>query len=476
MNRNGKHCKKGKFRYLLGLALLVPLVASAQLFVDPAGIDVGACVDPLNPCQTISYALTQAAAGDDINLAAGVYNETNLNIPFGVNILGANALTTTIDAQAAGRIFSISAGPVFIDRVTLTNGDAGFTNGGAIELTGGDLVVTRSRLLSNEALVGGAIAAASGSGSVNVILSTVRENNGSAGGGGIWCDGCAGVNVAFSNMAYNTAGGLGGAINAFGTAVFTTFSRLAHNNADGGGGIYANFSEVHVLDSELNNNDADALDGGALNIGGDLNIERSALVANIAAVGGGAVYLAGAGGFASANSTYSGNSAMCGGALLLFFNFGPGADVLIGTSTFANNEATFPNCGEHIFGGWNTFGLYNSIVANDPSVGALDPLCSTAMTAGTNNLIDDASCDTGGATFNLGAVVDLDYTLAYNGGLTRTHDILPTSNAVDGGRNPACLNPAYGTPLVVDQRGRPRPIDYNSDGVADCDIGSVELQ
>lgn len=224
-------------------------------------------------------------------------------------------------------------------------------------------------------------------------------------------------------------------------------------------------------------NEADTLDGGAISIGGTLNIERSTLAENTAVNQGGAVYMAGNGAFASGNSTYSGNSALCGGAVALFPNFGPGADVLMGTSTFFNNESTFPGCAEHIFGGWNSFGLYNSIVANDLTGGAVfDPYCSGALTDGNHNLIDDNSCDTALATFNLGPVTDLDFNLAYNGGLSRTHMLLPASNAVDAGRNAACLNPATGAPLAFDQRAQPRPVDYDGNGVAECDIGAVELQ
>lgn len=98
------------------------------------------------------------------------------------------------------------------------------------------------------------------------------------------------------------------------------------------------------------------------------------------------------------------------------------------------------------------------------------------MTAGEHNLIDDASCDTGGGTFNLGIVTGLDQSLGYNGGLTRTHNLDPASNAVDGGLNASCLNPATGAFLAKDQRAKPRPIDFDVSGFAECDIGAVELQ
>jgi predicted outer membrane repeat protein len=288
---------------------------------------------------------------------------------------------------------------------------------------GGDLIVSRSQLLDNQALAGGGIAADAGAGDVLVFASVIKDNLATGSGGGVWCEECDNVTVIFSRLVDNITGELGGAIYAEGTRVLASTSRLSRNNANAGGGIWANYAVVQVLDSEMADNEADTTDGGAVNIGGTLNIERSTLAGNIApAGGGGAVYMIGDGDFASANSTYSGNSALWGGGLGLAGNFGPGPDVLIGTSTFFNNESTFPNTAEHIFGVWNTFGLYNSIVANDLTTGAVfDPYCSGALTAGNHNLIDDASCDTGGVNFNLGQVMDLDPNLAYNGGPTRTH-------------------------------------------------------
>ncbi|MGL4233335.1 MAG: hypothetical protein ACRCWJ_18350, partial [Casimicrobium sp.] len=88
------------------LALLVTsgLLASAgaaTLYVAPSGSNAGNCQTVGTPCQTIAYALTQAAAsGDTINIAAGTYAE-ELTINKSVLLQGASAATTIIKAPAA---------------------------------------------------------------------------------------------------------------------------------------------------------------------------------------------------------------------------------------------------------------------------------------------------------------------------------------------------------------------------------------
>ena len=475
------HCVKLTGAVVLLSIINVSNVWAQQLFVDAGnGEDVGLCDVSTNPCQTIGFAISLTVPGDTIDLLGNTpFNESDLAIPHSLVISGQGPNQTVIDAGNADRIFTVNGVSTVIDGVSLINGDASsaaVANGGAILLESGELLVSRTQITDNTAAFGGAIATVSGAGTVSVFASDVSNNHATASGGGIWCEECDSVYVTFSRMVDNVAGVQGGAIYANGAPVNIWTSYVSRNNADDGGAIYANYGLVTVRDSELADNEADSGNGGAIYAAGDLSIQRSTLAGNTSAFEGGAVFMIGGGALASANSTYSGNNAMIGGALSLATNLGLGPDVLIGTSTFYNNQASFPTGAEHFAGSWFNFQLFNSIVTGGINGG---PICFSALDAGMNNLIDSDntdSCDTGIAGFNLGAVVDFDQNLAYNGGITRTHLIGSGSNAVDNGLNSACLNPATSTALILDQRSRSRPVDFQSTGLAVCDIGAVELQ
>jgi hypothetical protein len=63
--------------------------------------------------------------------------------------------------------------------------------------------------------------------------------------------------------------------------------------------------------------------------------------------------------------------------------------------------------------------------------------------------------------------------LAFHGGPTQTHALVPGSPAIDAG-GPVCTD-ATGGPLATDQRGKPRLVDGDGDGTAACDIGAFEF-
>jgi len=239
-----------------------------------------------------------------------------------------------------------------------------------------------------------------------------------------------------------------------------------------GGGVY-NTADLTLLNSTVSGNRAVERGGGVFNAGGTLTLTNTTLSGNRAGYGAGlhndsgAVYLS--------NSTISGNDATMpavqpfpedsvgsGGAI---FN----RDALsISNSTIVDNYAVEWAGGIYNSGGSVT--LSHAIVFDNVSI-RYDSNCSDTINApirsSGHNLME--------ASRPCGAPGDQDWVvtdaligpLADNGGPTQTHALLPGSAAIDRGSD-ACPPPA------TDQRGGVRPIDGHGDGVARCDIGSVE--
>jgi CSLREA domain-containing protein len=140
-----------------------------------------------------------------------------------------------------------------------------------------------------------------------------------------------------------------------------------------------------------------------------------------------------------------------------------GAALMIINSTIANNRARYPDA--NIINNIDSnvgVTLRNSIVQNIYS----GVNCYGSIINGGNNLqYADGTC---------GSIPNIDPKLGVltnNGGDTLTMMLASDSPAIDMGDNTLCAD------VLVndrDQRGYQRPVDANGDGVAVCDIGSVE--
>jgi len=92
--------------------------------------------------------------------------------------------------------------------------------------------------------------------------------------------------------------------------------------------------------------------------------------------------------------------------------------------------------------------------------------CSGAIIDGGHNISSDDSCGFDPANGSMPNTNPLLGWLQDNGGPTWTHALLEGSPAIDAGDDALCP--------TTDQRGAPRPLDGNGDGLAVCDIGSFE--
>ncbi len=405
---------------------------------------------------------------------------------------------------------------------------SGFTQyyGGGVYSEGGNLVVLRSNFFENGSDDwyghGGGIAAVDATG--QIAGTTFQNNRGDGCRGDPPCTNPGGGAVYLENSLYsiqdstfisNTSRGVGGIFNSMGTVTISgcTFSGndgemgggiwnygtmiisnstfIDHHTTQAGAAIY-NASSMVITNSIFSGNSS--YRGGAISNGSVMTITNSTFSGNSSATDGGAISnrreisingctfadnSAQAYGGALenypllptippiflpiTNSTFTGNSAgKYGGGIFTVEYF-----VMLNNSTLSANSATMGG-GIYIqpFQGWTTpFTLTNTIVAGSISGG--DCAGHNQLVDGGHNLDSDGTCNLDPSNGSLPNTDPMLGTLQDNGGPTWTQALLWGSPAIDAGDNSTC--PA------TDQRGVPRPLDGDGDGLAVCDMGAFEL-
>ncbi len=98
-------------RYLIYLALFLSISISLcsksnamDRYVSPTGTDAGSCNIPGMPCQTINFAISRSVDGDQVNVAAGLYDESVV-INKRLKIVGEDSATTTITSSLGDAIY-----------------------------------------------------------------------------------------------------------------------------------------------------------------------------------------------------------------------------------------------------------------------------------------------------------------------------------------------------------------------------------
>jgi predicted outer membrane repeat protein len=234
---------KSKLLSITSLLCLSPAALASTWYVNGQnGSDSNDCKTTLTACQTITRAISMAASGDAIQIAAAIYTE-NVNIPFNLRLTGAAPATTIIDGGYYTHAVSIlnTALNVTLSKLTIRNGSA--AGGGGI-INWGTLTISNSTISGNFAsssysATGGGIY---NSGTLTINNSTLSKNSGSTNfvyGGGIYNSGTLAINnsTLYGNSAADFNGGGGGGIYNQGTAKIsnTTFSG---NSSPVGGAIY----------------------------------------------------------------------------------------------------------------------------------------------------------------------------------------------------------------------------------------------
>ncbi len=386
---------------------------------------------------TLRAAIDEANAAPGahkITLPAGTYSLTN-NYPCAassgglhrhycmtgnINIVGAGASNTILDAARVDRVIFIGAtGNVQISGVTIQNG---FQTGGTYDGGGGGAINSY--------------------GSLSITDSVFTGNRSDAFGGGI--DSRGPLTVSNSSFLANNGGSEGGGIFQQGSYATIENSTFTANLASVGGGLSDESSTMNILGCTFSQNSATGGSGGGGIFGYQTNGNPVNAVMTIT------------------NSTIVNNSsANLGGGLF----FGNSITVLL------NNDTVSGNTGGALASnsGFGSVTLQNSILAKNPDLNTQDCSGNGNTISGGHNLIGNSSgCKISGLTAtDLVGQDPLLATLADNGGLTQTVALGAGSPAIDAG-NPTSPGSGGTACVQLDQRGYVRPI-----GGA-CDIGAFE--
>lgn len=388
-------------------------VCTLRAAIQEANALPGADVVTLTGGQT--YTLTLAGADD---LAAS----GDLDIRETLTLLNLGVEPAIIHANRLDRALDVISGTVQITGVWVQGGQVSGDGGGLRVLTG-TVTLANVTLFDNTATRGGGLAV---SGGAQVI----------------------GLNVhLISNTATNNGGGLFNTGLAQFSLVGLFNSLLISNTATNGGGVF-NEAILGLNNVTVSGNAATGNGGGVVN-------------GNNALLPSGILELR--------NATLTGNRADSDG------------------NNTGNGGGLYQNSNNSLLGTFvtDTVRLHNTLLAgNADGPGVNHPDCSVVSSPfpaspptsfGYNLLQTLAGCAgfSPAAGDQTGVNPQL-LPLGDYGGLGWTHALSPTSPAIDAGHPAGCLD-SLGLPLVVDQRGLPRPVDGNGDSSAVCDVGAFEF-
>ncbi|MDJ0897767.1 MAG: hypothetical protein QNJ55_03070 [Xenococcus sp. MO_188.B8] len=263
-------------------------------------------------------------SGQKITLTSG-----ELLIKDSVKIRGLlSADDLTISGNNTSPIFSIddfdaeNQVEVVLDRLTLTDGNS--SEGGGAIANSENLTISRSKIVNNQNTSqmptdGGGAIRNSDTGNLTIDQTLIANNQSHAFGGGITNFGELEVNYSIISHNQVTGGG-GGGLDNRGRQADITGSVIAHNTntvgpaggfgngtpqtktvvkdsfifgnqAVNGAGFFVNAGKVEIINSLVNNNQAQNNGGGAgIAVDGNLKIKNSLISSNNAEVNGGGIF------------------------------------------------------------------------------------------------------------------------------------------------------------------------------------------
>jgi hypothetical protein len=434
-----------------GNCTLVDAITAANNDAPTGGCPAGSGADTI----VLPPGSTQAVA-----VVNNIYNGPN-GLPLIASEITIQGQRSTIQRENGApefRLFEVAnTGDLTLQDTTVTGGVTAGNLGSAI-LIGGGIRNNGILTLLNCTISGNSVGGYDGGGGVATyygsvtISNTIITGNVSVNGGGI-SNYFGSVTLDSSTVSGNSVSFGGGGIMNFGTLTVLN-SSVSDNEGFGyraaGGGI-VNFRTAFVLNSTIAGNSVTGHAGGIYSQAENLTILNSTISSNSASMfGGGGIWNHGFGPVMVLNSTITRNfTPGYGGGIVNLFD---GTFIVARTMVSGNTAATASEfTGAAVADNQNVFGVNGNagVVGFTPGPTDIVPRAGVQL----NNILNPV--------------------LAFNGGPTQTHALVPGSPAIDAG-GPSCTD-ANGDPLLTDQRGKPRTIDGNKDGTARCDIGAFEF-
>jgi hypothetical protein len=397
---------------------------------------------------------TLALAGADEDVAAS--GDLDLGGP--VSIIGTGPEATLIVQATGDRVVDVGSGAQATLSGLSIRGGGGVESGGGIRNAGvlslNDCEITANGGIAKPVRLGGGVFNAGTLAVTGCRIVDNRAGDGQApgaGGGGLYS--ILALAITASRIEANEASGPaanGGGILQLAPGILqATAIKVADNRAPSGAGLALFGGTASATASLWSGNIASANGGGIRVASGELRLANATISGNRAGQDGGGL-TAGGGSTGLHNVTLVDNRADAdangsgvGGGLAV----ASGAAVSVRNSLFARNggAANAPQCSGSVQSGGH------NVVAGPPG-------CTWSVAVG----------DQWDAATDPGPLVDA-------GGPTPTHVPASGDAAIDAGDPTGCMGPLE-TPLLLDQRGEPRPRDGNGDGNARCDAGAVEVQ
>ena len=424
---------------------------------------------------SISKSLTIAGPGADLLTVNGNDRSRIFNISNNVVVALSGMRLWDGWAEIAGGAILLTDGTLTLTNMMLSSSSAGspitgslndYGCGGAISSVNSALSVVNSNIDNNSSVSGGGIC--SERGIVNITGSTMRNNGGAA----VFSRNGDIININNSTFSNNGSAVVGsysriyvinstvvnnqsGISNSEGTL---TVNRSTIRDSDGGSGIYNNGTAT-IIKTTINNNDTSDrygnLGGAGIYNSGNMTVNDSTISNNKASrfVGG----IRNSGQLTLTNSTVSGN----GGS---FYDgpFGSGGGIyntnigrlILTNSTIVNNIA-IGHGGGLCHDSSGTVTIRNTIISGNTAGSPHADVAGVVVSEGFN-LIGNITGSSGWTASDLLNRNPLLFPLGYNGGVTLTHALMPTSPAINSGSSALAVDPATNLRLSTDQRGHGR--------------------